>query len=493
MAVNKINVGKVDEAEKILDSVIYSYPKELGARVARGTARALKRDLEGSVEDFSAAIEIEPRYYDTYKRRGQARSALGQQTEALADLKKAYDLIGTMGQGDVAAKADCLLERGMIYQRQKDYRRACVEVKEAVKLDPTSFMAWNVLGLCIMSQGDIMEGIAGYKKALELKPDLKDAWLNMAQAYKEAGNSEESEKAFAKLLALDDPANPNLNAMRVISQMRQQKGDHFGAIQILDEALSHKKEELAIELLYQRGVCYHALGYMREAVRDYEECMSVNKPDASEETRSFQYLAFYQKEMALYLYSNYDKKTHEYCLDCEIQPLFKELWAKKGPPTAELIAQYTPQPLLPMSPPLPPPRVDTEALTRLCVYADRLGDLLQNNHQGFMYNTRLQRAAGFAAIELAQTMRGVIADRKAGNQTWVVSEGSSVHRGASGRHLFGWRDAMDIVVKWRQLAEPNDQVIWVDLLTRREFEQGFGSHTPMFTGQTKVIFFLFFS
>ena len=350
-----------------------------------------------------------------------------------------------------------------------------------------SFMAWNVLGLCVMSQGDIRDGIAGYEKALSLKPDLRDAWLNMAQAYKEAGDAEESEKAFAKLLALDDPDNPNLNAMRVISQMRQQKGDHFGAIRILDQALSHQKEELAIELLYQRGVCYHALGYMSEAVRDYEECMRVNKPDASEETRSFQYLSFYQKEMALYLYSNFDKKTHEYCLDCDIQPLFKELWAKKGPPTAELISQYSPQPLLPMSPPVPPPRVDKESLSRLSLYADRLGDLLQNNHQGFMYNTRLQRAAGFAAIELAQTMRGVIADRKAGNQTLVMSEGSSVHGGASGRHLFGWRDAMDIVVKWRQLAEPNDQVIWVDLLTRREFEQGFGSHTPMFTGQTKTV------
>jgi hypothetical protein len=27
------------------------------------------------------------------------------------------------------------------------------------------------------------------------------------------------------------------------------------------------------------------------------------------------------------------------------------------------------------------------------------------------------------------------------------------------------------------------QVIWVDLLTEREFSAGFGSHTPMFTGQ----------
>ena len=35
---------------------------------------------------------------------------------------------------------------------------------------------------------------------------------------------------------------------------------------------------------------------------------------------------------------------------------------------------------------------------------------------------------------------------------------------------------------------PSDlQVIWVDLLTKEEFENGFGSHTPMFSGQTKCV------
>ena len=55
-------------------------------------------------------------------------------------------------------------------------------------------------------------------------------------------------------------------------------------------------------------------------------------------------------------------------------------------------------------------------------------------------------------------MRTLLSARRAGNTVWVRSEGSSVQAGASGRHQFGWRDAMDIVVKWRQLAEPNDQV-----------------------------------
>ncbi len=30
-------------------------------------------------------------------------------------------------------------------------------------------------------------------------------------------------------------------------------------------------------------------------------------------------------------------------------------------------------------------------------------------------------------------------------------------------------------------------MIWVDLLTKEEFENGFGSHTPMYSGQTKCV------
>lgn len=31
------------------------------------------------------------------------------------------------------------------------------------------------------------------------------------------------------------------------------------------------------------------------------------------------------------------------------------------------------------------------------------------------------------------------------------------------------------------------KVVWVDLLTPEEFEAGFGSHTPIYSGQTKCI------
>ena len=37
-----------------------------------------------------------------------------------------------------------------------------------------------------------------------------------------------------------------------------------------------------------------------------------------------------------------------------------------------------------------------------------------------------------------------------------------------GYHILGWRDLFDITVKWRQLAEPHDVVLWIDCTQAQE-------------------------
>lgn len=74
-----------------------------------------------------------------------------------------------------------------------------------------------------------------------------------------------------------------------------------------------------------------------------------------------------------------------------------------------------------------------------------------------MSNMRQQRAAGFAAVELAQRMLQEVAQRRNGAHTCVSNDGASGRYDDGGKHAFGWRDAMDIVVRWRQVGEPNDQ------------------------------------
>lgn len=56
----------------------------------------------------------------------------------------------------------------------------------------------------------------------------------------------------------------------------------------------------------------------------------------------------------------------------------------------------------------------------------------------------------------------------------------------SAGHAFAWRDAFDVVVRWRQLSEPNDPVWWIDRLSPEAFKDGFGLQTPLVNGQLKV-------
>eukprot|EP00798_Chlamydomonas_sp_ICE-L_P018637 gene18637-25152_t len=570
-----INSGRVQEAMELMAPIIEEDPYNLGARISRGTARALLVDLQGAVEDFSVAIEVEPRYADSWKRRGQALNALGENDGALRDLQKAIDLLpnfggdyqssmadchielGTDYQSSMAdchielgtvyhkkdywnaceqdyqsSMADCHIELGTVYHKKKDYWNACEQLEQALKLEPNNPKAWNVYGMCTTLQGNINDGIKGYQRATEILPSHKEAWLNMGMALKESARTQEAEEAFANTFALDSPDAPSLNAMFTLSQMRQQLGNQTGAIEILDHALSFGKPEFRVQLLYMRAVCHHALGNTKEAVKDYTACLAVSLGSASEDEVSYQALCFYQREIVLYVFHSLDRNVDEFSMDAELQPLFKESWCKRSIPSPELLAQYTYQAPVPATPPPTPPAPDAAMLKTLTTWATYFGNLLQNKHQGFLSNRlyqraagfagielaqttgflynrrfqraaglagielartgflsnrRYQRAAGFAGIELAQTIVSLLKHKRNGIPMRVNSEGSTLHGGAPGQHEFGWRDAMDIVVKWRQITEPNDQVIWVDMLTRREYEQGFGSHTPLFDGQTKTV------
>ncbi|XP_042027428.1 suppressor of RPS4-RLD 1-like [Salvia splendens] len=49
-----------------------------------------------------------------------------------------------------------------------------------------------------------------------------------------------------------------------------------------------------------------------------------------------------------------------------------------------------------------------------------------------------------------------------------------------------WHGVYSIAVKWRQISEPCDQVVWINKLSE-EFNSGFGSETPLVLGQAKVV------
>jgi hypothetical protein len=78
--------------------------------------------------------------------------------------------------------------------------------------------------------------------------------------------------------------------------------------------------------MYLRAICHHALGHASAAAADYNACMNYSpKPGRvqSEESTMYQYLSFYQRELALYVYHHLDMPVVDFSMDCEIPALFK--------------------------------------------------------------------------------------------------------------------------------------------------------------------------
>lgn len=498
VAVNLVNNGQNAEAIAMLDLLIERHGRGVAPLAARGTARALQGDLTGAVEDFNAAIAGAPNESDFYKRRAQALGALGRDAEALDDLIKAREC-----SADPIGAAEALGDAARIHHKRRDYHRAELNLRAALDLNPSATNLLPLLASSQVSQGDLAEGVATYAGLMEAGYKDVDAVINLGMAQKELCHVEDAERTLRRAARLGQGTTAEVTAHRLLAQMLQGLGNHLGAVRELDAGLQAATTEAQkVELRFLRGACHHAIGLHRLAIEDYQRTLEASPDGLSQDAVAFMCLSFYQKEMALWCRAHLDDPIKSLCLDADLHPEFKELWCKKTPPGSDFVAMYH-QIMQPQQPnwdaPPPQPRAPQELINALVTAADALGAQVQYHHQGFLPNKRQRRMAGLAAIEYAQLLVQAAAARREGRPLPKYPDvgASSCARGRSGiggggrggpgSHPMGWRDAMELLVKWRQVAEPNDQVLWVDLLTEREFSSGFGSHTPMFTGQTKCV------
>ena len=141
----QVNSGKANEArntfQKIMDTVS---PVPLAAYLGYGTACAISGDLMESIKKFSMAIKEYSNSADAWKRRGQARAAQGNLSDAIEDLTQSSLLL----QDD-----DTYMQRGLVYYKTNNFNRAIIDFEQVVKMDATCAAAWNQLGLCRTAVG----------------------------------------------------------------------------------------------------------------------------------------------------------------------------------------------------------------------------------------------------------------------------------------------------------------------------------------------------
>lgn len=506
----EVNEGRYTHAISIFDQILKEDPDYPEALIGRGTAYAFQRELDAAIADFTKAIEANPLAGEAWKRRGQARAALGDSDGAIDDLSKALELEPN--------SADILHERGIVNFKFKDFEAAVKDLSACVKLDTSNKSAYTYLGLALSSIGEYKRAEESHMKALQLDCDFLEAWTHLTQLYQDLANTAKAFECLTRALEIDARY---AKAYYLRGLLSHGTGDHRNAIRDLSMALS--LESSNVECLYLRASCHHAIGQFREAVKDYDAALDLELD--SMDKFVLQCLAFYQKELALYTAS---KLSSEFCwfdVDGDIDPLFKEYWCKRLHPKDVCEKVYRQPPLRESLKKGKLRKQDlamTKQKTALIHAADAIGQRLQYHCPGFLPNRRQHRMAGLAAIEIAQKVsrawRALQAELKHSSKGTAkygrrirrkeTVNMTSQNRGGPGcstssssdmstsyaiseertsaRTIMSWQDVFSVAVKWRQISEPCDPVVWINKLSE-EFNAGFGSHTPLLLGQARVV------
>lgn len=506
----QVNEGRYSNAVSIFDQILEQDPTYPEALIGRGTALAFQRELDAAISDFTKAIQSNPSAGEAWKRRGQARAALGESAEAITDLTKALEF-----EPD---SSDILHERGIVNFKFKDFKGAVEDLSTCVKFDKDNKSAYTYLGLALSSLGEYRKAEEAHKKAIQIERNFLEAWAHLAQFYQDLANSEKALECLHQLLQID---GRYAKAYHLRGLLLHGMGQHRNAIKDLSMGLAVDSGN--IECLYLRASCYQAIGSFKEAVKDYDAALDLELD--SVEKFVLQCLAFYQKEIALYTASKINSEFSWFDIDGDIDPLFKEYWCKRLHPKNVCEKVYRQPPLkesLKKGKQRKQEFTFTKQKTALLLAADSIGRNIQYQCPGFLHNRRQHRMAGLAAIEIAQKVskawralqaewrnstKGTTKSGKrlrrreklnsisvnrggAGCSTSSSSETSTLYSliddRSTGRSMMSWNHLYSLAVKWRQISEPCDPVVWINKLSE-EFNTGFGSHTPLVIGQAKVV------
>ncbi|MBI1212188.1 MAG: tetratricopeptide repeat protein [Alphaproteobacteria bacterium] len=161
----------------------------------RGSAYLRLGGGQNAYEDFTAAINLVPKFPMALVARAGILAGRGKYDQAIVDLDKA-----------IAADpkfAPAYSDRGMAYAGKKDFDKAIVDLNKAVELNPTDPDSYAVRGSAYAMSGDNKKALADLNKAILMNPRAVTALYNRGKVYAAMKDAANAKADFKAVLAID--------------------------------------------------------------------------------------------------------------------------------------------------------------------------------------------------------------------------------------------------------------------------------------------------
>ena len=169
----KIEVERIDDAIEDLSRAIAFEPGNAEVFVLRAQAYLANHNPASAIKDFTRAIELDAKSVAAFQGRGLAHAKVEAFEEAEADLARAIEL-------DPRA-ASAFAYRAYVYKLTAQPELGLKETEKAFKIDLNKAEAYWAKGEIEEALGRTDEAVASLRRALVLKPGLKDAAEGLAR------------------------------------------------------------------------------------------------------------------------------------------------------------------------------------------------------------------------------------------------------------------------------------------------------------------------
>ena len=198
--------------------------------------------------------------YKVLVTRGYAQIDLGQERAAIQSLEQARQL----EPNNPAA----LIAQAMAYLRMNNFPAAQAMAQLATAKSPADPSGWNMKGSIAHAQGNVQDALAGYGKALVLKPDYLDALIARASLLLDLKRDKEAARDVAVLKQKfpDDPRSAYLQAL--LAERQGNNTEAHNALVAATSALDALPFEAVLtrpQLLLLGGVAHYSLGQNEKA------------------------------------------------------------------------------------------------------------------------------------------------------------------------------------------------------------------------------------
>jgi len=142
----------------------------------RANAYVEKGNDNKAIEDFTAAIELDPEAVRALINRANAYARKADFELAVADFNAAVKLDPNQSK--------IYLNRGGTYYDRGEYAKALADYDKTVELDPQNPSAHNGQGLVLIAMKEFERAMTSFNRALDLDPGFSEAARNLATARK---------------------------------------------------------------------------------------------------------------------------------------------------------------------------------------------------------------------------------------------------------------------------------------------------------------------